>query len=106
MAAFDRRLFEHAGDVIVPLREAGRTNPEPASLYREARARADGTRVAVFSSWPPGTLRRGLDVPTAGDIYAGLCNIDVYTTLTTERGWSPDRVEQWWGDVLARELLS
>ncbi|MBE1582219.1 hypothetical protein H4W80_000477 [Nonomuraea angiospora] len=41
-----------------------------------------------------------------GDIYAGLCNIDVYTTLTTERGWSPDRVEQWWGDILARELLN
>ncbi|MFI7233152.1 hypothetical protein ACIBO5_59090 [Nonomuraea angiospora] len=45
-------------------------------------------------------------MPTAGDIYAGLCDIDVYTTLTTERGWSPDRVEQWWGDVLACELLS
>jgi TetR/AcrR family transcriptional regulator, regulator of cefoperazone and chloramphenicol sensitivity len=105
MAAFDRRLFESAGDLIVPLREAGRTEPELAALYRDARARADETRVAVFSSWPAGTLRHGLDVRTAADIYAGLCSIDVYNTLTAERGWSPGRVEQWWGQALARELL-
>ena len=59
----------------------------------------------VFSSWPAGVLRRGLDVRSAVDVYAALCNIDVYTTLTAERGWSPDRVEQWWCRALARELL-
>lgn len=106
MAAFDRRLFEQAGDVIVPLREAARTEPELAALYRDSRARADETRLTVFSSWPDGTLRPGLDVRTATDIYAALCNIDVYTTLTVERGWSPDRVEQWWAETLARELLT
>ncbi|WP_206068061.1 hypothetical protein [Nonomuraea composti] len=72
----------------------------------DARARADETRVAVFSSWPAGTLRAGLDVRAATDVYAGLCSIDVYTTLTVERGWSPDRVERWWGEALAREPLS
>ena len=106
MAAFDRRLFEHAGDVIVPLREAARTEPELATLYHESRARADETRVAVFSSWQAGTLRPGLDVRAAADIYAGMCSIDVYTTLTAERGWPPDRVERWWGEALARELLN
>jgi AcrR family transcriptional regulator len=104
MAAYDRRLFERAGDLITLAREAGRAEPELATTYRDARRRADETRVRVFSSWPPGTLRQ--DVPTAVDIFAAICNIDVYTTLTTERGWSPDRVEQWWRDVLARELLS
>jgi TetR/AcrR family transcriptional regulator, regulator of cefoperazone and chloramphenicol sensitivity len=44
-------------------------------------------------------------VPTAVDVYAALCNIDVYTTLTVERAWQPDRVEQWWSEALARELL-
>ena len=106
MAAFDRRLFEQAGDVIVPLREAARTEHELAALYRDSRARADETRLTVFSSWPDGTLRPGLDVRIATDIYAALCNIDVYTTLTVERGWSPDRVEQWWAETLARELLT
>ncbi|MEV0235621.1 helix-turn-helix domain-containing protein [Nonomuraea sp. NPDC050786] len=106
MAGFDRRLYERAGDVITLLREAGRTEPELAAVYRDGRRRADETRAAVFSSWPAGVLREGLNVAAAVDIYAGLCSIDVYTTLTAERGWSPDRVERWWREALARELLS
>jgi hypothetical protein len=42
---------------------------------------------------------------TRADIYAGLCNVDVYTTFTVERGWSPARVERWWSEAPARELL-
>ncbi|GAB3959566.1 TetR/AcrR family transcriptional regulator [Actinoallomurus acanthiterrae] len=106
MAGFDRRLYERAGDVITLLREAGRTEPELATVYRDGRRRADETRTAVFSSWPAGVLRDGVDVPAAVDIYAGLCSIDVYTTLTVERGWSPERVERWWSEALARELLN
>ncbi|MEV5541542.1 helix-turn-helix domain-containing protein [Saccharopolyspora shandongensis] len=106
MAAYDRRLFERAGDVIALLREAGRTEPELAEAYGEGRRRGDETRIQAFSAWPDGTLRQGLDVQTAVDIYGALCNVDVYTTLTAERGWSPDQVEQWWGGALARELLA
>ncbi|NUW42089.1 TetR/AcrR family transcriptional regulator [Nonomuraea rhodomycinica] len=106
MSAFDRRLYERAGDVIMLLREAGRSEPELAAVYRDGRERADGIRAAVFSAWPAGVLRPGLDVPAALDVYAGLCGIDVYTTLTAERGWSPDRVERWWSEALVRELLS
>ncbi|MDX3227998.1 helix-turn-helix domain-containing protein [Streptomyces sp. ME19-01-6] len=105
MAGYDRRLFERAGDVIALVREAGRAEPELATVYRDGRARGDQTRVQVFSSWPAGVLRHDLDVRSAVDVYAALCNIDVYTLLTTERGWSPDRVERWWGEALARELL-
>lgn len=106
MAAYDRRLFERAGDLIALVREAGRTEPELATGYRDARRRADQTRIQVFSSWPAGTLRSGFDVRSAVDVYAALCNIDVYTTLATERDWSPYRVEQWWSEALARELLA
>ncbi|GLY50799.1 hypothetical protein [Lentzea sp. NBRC 102530] len=105
MAAYDRRLFERAGDVIALVREAARTEPELASAYLDGRRRGDETRVRVFSSWPAHTLRDGLTVEEAVDVYAALCNIDVYTTLTVERGWRPDRVERWWGEALARELL-
>ncbi|MDT0542638.1 MULTISPECIES: helix-turn-helix domain-containing protein [Streptomyces] len=105
MAAYDRRLFERAGDVIALVREAGRAEPELAAVYRDGRARGDETRVQVFSSWPAGVLRHGLDVRSAVDVYAAVCNIDVYTVLTVERGWSPERVERWWGEALARELL-
>ncbi|GAB2691951.1 TetR/AcrR family transcriptional regulator [Nocardia thraciensis] len=106
MAGYDRRLFEHSGDLIGLIREAGRTEPDLSDTYRRGRRLADETRVQVFESWPAGTLRPSLDIPTAVDIFAALCNIDVYTTLTVERGWSPDRVELWWSDILTRELLN
>lgn len=105
LAGYDRRLFERAGDLIGLIREAGRTETELADLYDRARRVADRTRDELFSSWPDGTLRPGLDRSTAVDMYAALCNIDVYTTLTGERGWSPDRVERWWSEALARQLL-
>jgi AcrR family transcriptional regulator len=105
MAGYDRRLFERTGDIIALIREAGRTEPELADFYEQGRRRADETRIQAFSSWPDGTLRPGLDVPTAVDIYAALCNIDVYTTLATERGWPPDKIERWWTEALCRELL-
>ncbi|GGZ30414.1 TetR/AcrR family transcriptional regulator [Streptomyces poonensis] len=106
MAAFDRRLFQRAGDIITLVREAGRSDPELAAFYRDSRRRADEARVQVFSSWPADVLRHGLEVRSAADVYGALCNIDVYTELTVERGWSPDRVEQWWGRALVRELLA
>ncbi len=106
MAGYDRRLFQRAGDLIALVRESGRTEPELADLYEQARHVADRTRVDVFSSWPDGTLRSGLDITTATDVYAALCNIDVYATFVTERAWAPEAVERWWSEALARELLS
>ncbi|MFI7001965.1 TetR/AcrR family transcriptional regulator [Nocardia sp. NPDC050175] len=105
MVAYDRRLFERAGEVIVLLREAGRTEPELAQSYQDARARADEAHHQVLSAWPPGTLRPDIDLQTAIDIYAAICNIDVYSELTIERGWPPARVEKWWAATLTRELL-
>ncbi|MFC5105864.1 TetR/AcrR family transcriptional regulator [Kibdelosporangium philippinense] len=101
MIGYDRRLYERSGEVIVPLREAGRVDPELAGVHSEGRRRGDQTRRQVFSGWSD--MR--MDVETAIDVYAALCNIDVYLTLINERGWSPDRVEQWWNEVLTRELL-
>ncbi|WP_280403472.1 TetR/AcrR family transcriptional regulator [Nocardia brasiliensis] len=106
MTAYDRRLFERTGDVIILLRDAGRTEPELAQAYRDARGRADDAHRQVLGSWPPGTLHPTLDLATALDIYAALCNIDVYTELTAERGWPPERVEKWWAATLIRELLA
>lgn len=104
MAAYDRRLFERSGDLIVMLREAGRTEPELATAYRDGRGRADAFRTEVFAAWPEGTLQG--TVADAVDVYAALCNIDAYLTLTEERSWSPDRIETWWSGILARELLA
>ncbi|MFC4336454.1 TetR/AcrR family transcriptional regulator [Salininema proteolyticum] len=103
MAAFDRRLFEREGDLIAMVREAGRTEPDLADLYEQGRRRADELRAEVFADWPAD--RRRTDIHMALDVYAALCNIDVFNTLTGERGWTAERVEQWWSEALVRELL-
>jgi AcrR family transcriptional regulator len=106
MAGYDRRLFERAGDLITLIRDAARTEADLATTYLDGRRLGDQTRVRVFSAWPSGVLRPGLDVPTAVDIYAAICNLDVYNTLRLERGWSAERIERWWSEALARELLA
>lgn len=105
MAGYDRRLFERAGDLIALVREAGRTEAELDAAYRAGRSKGDETRTQVFSSWPRDTLREDLTVPRAVDVYAAICNVDVYNTFILERGWSPDDVEEWWVEALPRELL-
>lgn len=105
MASFDRRLFERGGDVLGLLHDAGRSEPDLAAAYRAGRARADKVRQRIFSAWPPEAFRKGMDMQSAVDTYAALCNIDVYRLLTEERGWSPKRAEQWWCDSLVRLVL-
>jgi AcrR family transcriptional regulator len=104
-AAFDRRLFEHGGDAIVVIREAGRAVPDLAEVVSQGRMRGDRNRRRIFRSWPEGTLREGLDVDGARDVYAALCNVDVYHVLTRERGWPPERVEEWWAETTAQLIL-
>ncbi|MFY1689941.1 TetR/AcrR family transcriptional regulator [Plantactinospora sp. WMMB782] len=104
--AFHRRLYERAGDVILLLREGGRTEPELAAAYREGPRRGEEALLGLFSSWPAGTFADGIDPRTAVDVYGVICGIDTYTELTAGRGWSPDRVERWWTGLLTRELLA
>ena len=91
---------------LVVLRDAGRSNSELAAAYAGGRADADHLRHRVLAAWPPGVLRAGLDRDEAVDVYAALCNIDVYRELTVERRWSADRVERWLHETLCRLLLA
>ena len=107
LLSFDRRLFERRADAIVVIREAGRGKPELAEVVRlRGGPRGDRNRRRIFRSWPEGTLREGLDVDRARDIYAALSNVDVYLVLTRERGWTPEQVEQWWIETVTQLLLA
>ena len=105
MARFDRRLFEHGGDVLGLLHDAGRSEPDLAAAYREGRTQANRVRQRVLGSWPPHAFREGMNPQLAADTYAALCNIDVYRVLAEERGRSPERIERWWLDALIRLIL-
>jgi AcrR family transcriptional regulator len=104
--AFDRRLFEQGGDVLRLLAEARRQHPELAAAYAEGQARGDAERRAVFSTWPRRAWRRGVDVDHALTVYALVVSLSSYECATTERGWTPDQVEQWYHATLVELLLA
>ncbi len=106
LAAFDRRLFENDGDLIMLMREAGRSVPELAAGYREGRARGVRVRKRVFSAWPAHAFRDGMSAALAVDSSMAICNIDVFRVLTGERGWGAEQVERWWHESLVRLLLA
>lgn len=103
--AFDRRLFEHGGDVLRVLAEARRQHPELGAAYQEGRSRGERERRTVFSSWPSNVWHDGVDVGKALAIYALMVSLEGYDIATTERGWTPDEVEEWWHRTLAQLLL-
>ncbi len=103
--AFDRRLYEHGGDVLRVAGEARRQHPDLGAAYEEGRRRGDTERARVFSTWPAHGWRTGVDVEQALTIYALLVSLEGYDVATRERGWSPDRIERWWHSTLVELLL-
>ena len=103
--AFDRRLYEHGGDVIRTLSEGRRQHPELAAAYDEGRGRGDSQRRKAFSSWPATAWRAGMDVDRAIAVYAVLVSLESFDTATREYAWSPDEVEAWWQSTLTTQLL-
>jgi AcrR family transcriptional regulator len=106
LIGFDRRIFEHGGDIMIVIREAGRTVPQLDEIYTESRYRGRGAQHVVFGAWPDGTLRSDIDLDTACDIYASVASVDAYRTLSEERGWTGDRIQEWWTQALGGMLLA
>ncbi len=53
-----------------------------------------------------GRLRPGLSHKTARDIFWMLTGGDVYRMLVRERGWSPQKYQDWLADTLVQSLLT
>jgi AcrR family transcriptional regulator len=104
--AFDRRLFEHGGDVIRLVAEARRQHPDLGAANEEGRRRGETERATVFSSWPGRVWRPGVDVGRALAVYALLVSLEAYDIATGERGWSSDEVERWWHATLVELLMT
>lgn len=106
LVAFDRRLFENAGDVIRVIAEGRRNEPALAAAYAEGRGRGDRNRRAVLETWPSSTFRSGVTPDRALDVYALTISIETYEIAVLERGWTADAVEDWWRDSLGEAILA
>ncbi|MDE3113362.1 MAG: TetR/AcrR family transcriptional regulator [Chloroflexota bacterium] len=102
-----RTTLERQGALFDVVWEAAPTEPEMAKMEREGSlGRWRDTREVMSALAELGALRSDLDVEAATDATWAIASPQVYRSLITRRGWSPDRWEAWLRDVLEKQLLS
>jgi AcrR family transcriptional regulator len=106
LARFSRGILERTHTAHRILQTAASSDPNAAELQRrDTERRCQGQRAYIDMLLANGPLRDGLTPDGAADTYSALANPTTYAFLIAERGWSPDRFEEWLGDSLARLLL-
>jgi AcrR family transcriptional regulator len=96
-----------AGAMLEVIRTASSADPDICALWARIQTEFyDNQHAIVRSIADKGALAEGLDVATATDILWALNHPSLYALLARERGWSPERYEQWLGDLLDVQLLS
>ena len=103
-ARWTRRQMEMGSDVISVYQEAARTDPRAAETWRHVMLGREAAIRDLLTSIAP-HCRMGLEPGQALDVYITCTLPDIYRTLVTERGWTPDRYEAWLSDLLIRQLL-
>jgi AcrR family transcriptional regulator len=102
-AALQRRQYEIMLDVVLIHLEAARTDPEIAEVTArilDNRENSYRTRLETIAEHLRGSVDDALDV------YVTLVRPEVYHSLVVDRGWRPERYQQWLGDALVRECLA
>jgi len=104
VGAFARRLYEPCAEVLRFMRESG--DPDLISRYREIGVR----RLQLLAELGPqleqtGRLRPGLTGKAAVDLVWAMAGPEVYEQLVLDRGWTPERFENWLGAAIADLIL-
>jgi len=108
--AFAARIARQIYDAEVPverlLRGAGMLAPELAKVENERECHRYQMQVQQIDYLlQAGVLRRGLDRESARDILWCLTGREIYRMLVRDRGWTPEKYEDWLKETLQRALL-
>ena len=112
-AARQLRLIAHnscvvkrrIGRLLRVIRSAAEVDVDGAALWRLIQSDFyENQRALVDALQSRGGLREGLDSTTATDILWTLNHPDVWLLLVGERGWSPERFEEWFADTAVAQL--
>ena len=92
--------------VLEVIRSAAPADAEIGALWQLIESDFHANQRAIAQSLgEKDALRPGLDVEAATDILWALNLSNVWQGLVVGRGWTPERFEQWLGDVLIAQLL-
>jgi AcrR family transcriptional regulator len=101
-----RTVKVRAGALMEVIQSAASAEPDIGELWARIQTEFHENQRAIVQSLDrKQALRSGLDVATATDVLWALNHPSLYGLLVRERGWSPQRYEQWVGDLLCSELL-
>ena len=105
MAALHRRIFEPCADLIRFMRESG--DPDLFAYHlRIERGRYENLKGLGAVLERSGRLRPSLSADEAVAVAWTMLGPDYYVQLVFERGWTPDRYEEWVTQALADLFLT
>ena len=103
-AAFVRGVHERLADLYTLLAQAG---PDVAQVLAVSEAeRLTGITAFLAHLAEQGVLRPGTDAARAADACWALTGPQLFSQLTTGRGWNTDAYQDWLADILAATLLA
>ncbi|HEY8863168.1 MAG TPA: helix-turn-helix domain-containing protein [Candidatus Dormibacteraeota bacterium] len=102
-----RELHERTAGVTGILRSGRGNDPTLESMWNawQAGHLEVVTKVARHLA-RRGGLRSGLDATHAADVLYTLTGSETFRQLVTDRGWSPDRFEEWLADSIRRLVIA
>ncbi len=105
-AAVSRQIRSTQSAAFDLMRSAGVVAPELAKLEQQREhLRYEKEEGMINFLRDTGALRPGLRHQTARDIFWMLTGGDVYRMLVSERGWSPQKYQNWLAETLVGSLL-
>jgi AcrR family transcriptional regulator len=105
-AAAMRAIQVRLAPLLLALRDAASTEADAAAVWREiSDRRAANMRRLAAELAEAGGLRAGLSIDDAADFIWATNSPELYILMTTERGWTPERYEEWLADLWSRYLL-
>jgi AcrR family transcriptional regulator len=88
------------------IRGAADGDPVAAELLSDMLDRRLEVQSRNLHTYLGAGLRDGLSMDEAAERYSALLSPDLYTLLTVDRGWPPNRYEAWITEILDRDLLA
>ena len=96
-----------SNDVYRILSSASGSDPAAAVLFADYQQKRDDGQGRVARSLARArALRPGLRERDAADLVHALASPELYRLLVVDRGWAPERYEQWLARILADQLTS
>lgn len=102
-----RAVKERVAGVMAVVEAAAASDPGVRELWERIQAEFHANQAEIVRGLRrDAALRPGLDEAEAADALWALNGLPLYRLLVGERGWTPQRYEEWLGDTFCATLLA